>query len=104
MEQECLFGVDGVLGHDQSPKKGDLEHRVKYELLNQQRIQQRDASYFECQTVVEPYPGNKKSNFVIQRSIAHAEVAGNGQWVAHEECYCCQRWRYTLLFLEKANI
>lgn len=48
--------------HDQVPQ---LSHRLKYELLNQQKIQHREALFYEKQQEALPYGENKKGNFII---------------------------------------
>lgn len=71
--------------------------------MNLQKLQQRDARYFAAQSEELPYKDNKKSNFIIQRTIAHDEIKGNNQWMVRDSCYCCERWKFTLFFVEKES-
>ena len=75
--------------------------KYKYELIHRAKTQQRDQLYYDHLRVPVPYASNRKYNFVVQRCIAHNEIAGSTRWTINDECYACSRWQYTMIFVGK---
>jgi len=75
--------------------------KYKYELIQRAKTQQRDQLYYAKQRIPVPYESARKCNFVLQRSLAHPEIAGSARWTINDECYVCSRWNYTMIFVGK---
>lgn len=58
-------------------------------------LQEKERKYLRAQELSAPSENRRLYNYILQRTLAHPEIPGNGQWILNTECYICGGWEYS---------
>lgn len=79
-------------------QSSNLDWRYQHELMFAAKNQIKDTLYYRNQQVIVPSDNRTLFNYILQRTLAHPEIEGNGNWHLNSECYICEHWNYTMIY------
>jgi len=78
-------------------EKKDWMQQYEHTLASKMHL--REKAYYEDQAFRPSEEMKSHNTFVLQRTLAHPEITGNGKWhVSTDECFVCDRWQYTIVY------
>ena len=77
------------------------KYDVLHEVMEFKEAVKSSKALFE--SLDENHGAHDQECVVLSRVLGHPEIVNSSHWKVADQCWVCQKWKYTLVFFDRTN-